>query len=80
LILYSCLLCYSRLAGIMHNGLGEPSVAGLNLLILLKALILVISSKFLRIPFRSNYGYILLYVNFYVGFSLFQGGLNKVFR
>jgi hypothetical protein len=63
----------------MHNGLGEPSVAGLNLLILLKALILVIPSKFLRIPIRSNYGYI-LYVNFYVGFSLFQGGLNKVSR
>ena len=64
----------------MHNGLGEPSVAGLNLLILLKALILVIPSKFLRIPIRSTYGYILLYVNFYVGFSLFQGGLNKEFH
>lgn len=64
----------------IYNGLAKPSVTGLNLLILLKALILVIPSKFLRIPIRSNYGYILLYVNFYVGFSLFQGGLNKVFR
>ena len=64
----------------IYNGLAKPSVTGLNLLILLKALILVISSKFLRIPFRSNYGYTWLNVNFYVGFSLFQGGLNKVFR
>ena len=64
----------------MHNGLGEPSVARLNLLILVKALILVIPSKFLHIPIRSIYGYILLCVTFYVGFSLFHGGLDKVFH
>ena len=64
----------------IYNGLAKTSVTGLNLLIFLKVLMPVIQGKFLRIPIRSNCGYTWLNVNFYVGFSLFQGGLNKVFR
>ena len=64
----------------IYNGLAKPSVTGLNLLILVKVLMPVILSKFGSIPVFCNCGYTWLNVNFYVGFSLFQGGLNKVFR